>query len=97
MQAGAQFERSKIMNEMKQSRSKELLQKVYDHLDSIDVTKLSMNELRDFLEVVQKGRFLESFGQMPSYALSGFGGANPKMFDSAGKTDGGNRETAADK
>jgi len=60
------------MNEINHSRSKELLEKVYDHLDSIDVSKLSMNELKDFLEVVQKGQFLESFGQMPSYGFGGF-------------------------
>lgn len=45
------------------SRSKQLLDKVYDHLATIDVTKLSMRELEDFLGVVQKGRFLETFGQ----------------------------------
>lgn len=55
------------------SRSKELLSKVYDHLDTIDVTKLSMNELKDFLGVVQQGQFLESYGQIPGF---GFGG-NP--------------------
>lgn len=49
------------MNEQK-SRSYQLLNRVYDHLDSIDVTKLSMRDLTDFLEVVQKGQFLESFG-----------------------------------
>lgn len=49
------------------SRSKQLLEKVYDHLDTIDVSKLSMNELKDFLEVVQKGRFLESYGSMQGY------------------------------
>lgn len=53
------------------SRSKKLLDKVYNQLDSIDLTKLSMREMSDFLEVVQKGRFLESIGQMPQY---GFGG-----------------------
>lgn len=49
------------------SRSKQLLEKVYDHLDTIDVSKLSMNELKDFLEVVQKGQFLESYGSMQGY------------------------------
>ncbi len=57
------------MSEMKRSRSKELLNKVYDHLDSIDVTKLSMSELADFLEVVQKGQFLETIGKVPSFGL----------------------------
>lgn len=54
------------------SRSKELLNKVYNHLDSIDVSQLSMRELTDFLEVVQKGQFLESFGQMPGYGFNSF-------------------------
>ncbi len=83
------------------SRSKGLLDKVYDHLDTIDVSKLSMKELQDFLEVVQKGQFLESFGQMPSYALGGFGLANSKMFGNIGQENsgvcGGNEKTAAEK
>lgn len=53
------------------NRSEALLNKVYDHLDSIDVTKLSMRELQDFLEVVQKGRFLETIGQ-PAPWLTGY-------------------------
>lgn len=44
------------------SRSLELLDKVYNRLDSIDLSTLSMRELSDFLEVVQKGRFLEAYG-----------------------------------
>lgn len=52
------------------SRSKQLLNKVYDHLDSIDVSKLSMNDLKDFLGVVQQGQFMESFGQ--AHALTQF-------------------------
>lgn len=56
------------MNE--KTKSQKLLDKVYAHLNSIDVTKLSMDELKDFLEVVQKGQFLESYGKIPSY---GFG------------------------
>lgn len=63
------------MNE-KNSRSKDLLNKVYDHLDSIDVSKLSMNELKDFLEVVQKGQFLESFGPAASFGFGGWGGSH---------------------
>lgn len=55
------------------SKSKKLLDKVYEHLDSIDVSKLSMRELEDFLGVVQKGRFLEVTGQAP--AFGNFGGA----------------------
>lgn len=51
----------------KTSRSNQLLDKVYDHLDTIDVSTLSMNELKDFLEVVQKGQFLESYGTMQGY------------------------------
>lgn len=58
------------MNEQN-SRSKELLKKVYDHLDTIDVTKLSMDEMKDFLEVVQKGQFLESTIQIPHYGWGG--------------------------
>lgn len=56
------------------SRSKELLNKVYNHLDTIDVSKLSMNEIKDFLEVVQKGQFLENYGQMFQTTQSCFGG-----------------------
>lgn len=44
-------------------RSKELLNKVYDSLEKVDIDKLSLSEKRDFLEVVQKGQFLESYGQ----------------------------------
>lgn len=55
------------------TRSKQLLNKVYDQLDNIDVSKLSMSEMKDFLEVVQKGQFLESFGQVPQYGLGMFG------------------------
>lgn len=67
------------------TRSKELLNKVYDHLDTIDVSKLSMREMEDFLGVVQKGQFLEGFGQIPQYGYGGlFGGAfnsNTKPFE----------------
>lgn len=55
--------------DIQNSRSKELLDKVYNHLNSIDLEKLSMSELKDFLEVVQKGQFLESFGKVPQYGL----------------------------
>lgn len=51
------------------SRSKKLLDKVFDHLDSIDVSKLTMSEMKDFLEVVQKCQFQESIG---STAALGF-------------------------
>lgn len=57
----------------KTSRSKALLDKVYNHLESIDVSKLSMRELQDFLEVVQKGRFLETIGQIPPFYGSSIG------------------------
>ena len=60
------------MNETK-TRAMQLLDKVYDRLDAIDVNKLTMNDLKDFLEVVQKGQFLESFG---STSALGFGGSN---------------------
>lgn len=82
-----------------ESRSTKLLNKVYDHLENIDVSKLSMRELQDFLEVVQKGRFLESIGQPSPYSFPGFGGfgggafANPAVStgDENGKGgDGGN-------
>ena len=53
--------------------SKELLNKVYNHLDTLDVTTMSMDELKDFLEVVQKGQFLESFGQASAFPYGGFG------------------------
>lgn len=59
------------------TRSTELLNKVYDHLNTIDVSKLSFSELSDFLEVVQKGRFLETAGQMPFLGFGGFGNAAP--------------------
>lgn len=61
---------------VKDSRSKKILDKVFDHLESIDVTKLTMDELKDFLEVVQKGQFLETTGAFAGYPY-GFGGANP--------------------
>lgn len=51
-------------------KSQEILDKVYDHLNSIDITKLPLHELEDFLGVVQKGRFLETLGKVPPY---GFG------------------------
>lgn len=67
------------------SKSQQLLDKVYTHLDSIDVTKLSMNELKDFLEVVQKGRFLESYGTMyaiqPPYGFGGCASSSPTESD----------------
>lgn len=59
---------------MNESRSEKLLNKVYDHLEKIDVSGLSMRELQDFLEVVQKGRFLETLGQPSPYSYPGFGG-----------------------
>lgn len=58
-------------------RTTALLNKVFDHLDSIDVGKLSTYELKDFLEVVQKGQFLESYGQIPALGFGSFGGCGP--------------------
>lgn len=55
------------------TRSKQLLNKVYDQLDKIDVSKLSMSEMKDFLEVVHKGQFLETYGQVPSFGSGLFG------------------------
>lgn len=57
-----------------ESRSTALLNKVYDQLESIDVSKLSMGEMKDFLEVVQKGRFLETTGQFAGLGLGLCGG-----------------------
>jgi len=57
------------MNEINHSRSKDLLEKVYDHLDNTDLSTLSMNELKDFLGVVQQGQFLESLWKMPSFGI----------------------------
>jgi len=82
------------MNEINHSRSKDLLEKVYDHLDAIDVSKLSMSELKDFLGVVQQGQFLESYGQMPSYAIGGFNSC--AAFNGTKTTDAAD-ETAAEK
>lgn len=70
--------------DIQNSRSKELLDKVYNHLNSIDLEKLSMSELKDFLEVVQKGQFLESFGKVPPYGC-GFGGMSAATFNSLGR------------
>lgn len=57
-------------------KAQELLDKVYSHLETIDISKLSMNELKDFLEVVQKGQFLESYGKVPSFgSMYGFNSA----------------------
>lgn len=49
------------------STSKELLEKVYNHLDSVDLNKLSMRDMEDFVGVVQKCQFLE-------YSLQSSGG-----------------------
>lgn len=57
------------MNGNNETRAFELLSKVYDELDKIDVSKLSMKEMQDFLEVVQKGQFLEAFGAVPNYGI----------------------------
>lgn len=83
--------RRKTMN-TQNSRSKQLLDKVYDHLNTIDVSKLSMRELEDFLGVVQKGQFLENYGNVSFPLFSGIGGFKPQ--ESAGKetTGEGNKE-----
>lgn len=72
------------------SRSNELLNKVYDHLDRIDIATLSLREMTDFLEVVQKGRFLESLGQMPGYGFTNFCAA---PFNGPGKANGGEEKS----
>lgn len=69
------------MNKNTNGRSKQLLDKVYDHLDAIDVSKLSMRELEDFLGVVQKGQFLETYGQTSALANFGFAPATVPAAD----------------
>lgn len=64
-------------------KSKQLLDKVYAHLDTIDVTKLSMAEMKDFLEVVQKGQFLEAFGTTSAIGCVGFNSPAPVVGDTA--------------
>ena len=59
------------MNENK-SKWDQLTDKVYAYLNTIDISKLSMNDIKDFLEVVQKGQFLESYGTVSPYSW-GFG------------------------
>lgn len=71
--------------DIQKSRSKELLNKVYDHLDAINISKLSMSEIKDFLEVVQKGQFLESFGKMPPYGYGLGGMCAAATFNGPGK------------
>ena len=73
-------------------RSIELLNKVYDHLDSIDVSKLSMSELKDFLEVVQKGQFLETCGQSLKNGFGGYGMFGSNYFGGATPTTVGESE-----
>lgn len=70
--------------------SKDLLQKVYNQLDSIDVSTLSLRDLSDFLEVVQKGRFLETSG---SNSFPYFGGFGPtKSFTNETGLNGGTED-----
>lgn len=73
------------MNE--NSRSKKLLGKVFDYLDTIDVSKLSMSDMKDFLEVVQKGQFLESFGSTSALGFGGFGSGFNALAKHAGGGD----------
>ena len=68
-------------------RSKALLDKVFARLEAVDVNALSDLELKDFLEVVQKCQFLESYGKMPGF---GFGGCGLAPFPS------GNTESKPD-
>lgn len=81
------------------TRSKQLLNKVYDHLDTIDVSKLSMSEMKDFLEVVQKGQFLESYGQVSPYSFgycaAPFNGSS--LGQESAEADGGDDTIASDK
>lgn len=48
-------------------RSSALLEKVFDRLEKVDLEKLDMREIKDFLEVVQQGQFLESAGKAPTH------------------------------
>ena len=63
-------------NNASTSRSEGLLNKVYDRLDAIDVNELSLRELQDFLEVVQRGRFLETIGKTSPFFGNAFGCAS---------------------
>lgn len=75
----------------KNSKSKQLLDKVYNHLDTIDITRLSMNELKDFLEVVQKGQFLESFGSISALSPNPYGWGSNQAGYSLGSTESGEK------
>lgn len=62
------------------SRAKELLDKVYDHLASVDFSKWSMRDLQEYVEVLQKAHFLETTGQYTYPAFNGFGGCAGTTF-----------------
>ena len=71
------------------TRAQQLLDKVYDRLEKVDVEKLSYDEMKDFLEAVQKGQFLETFGTMPQYGLGGFNTSIcDTRFDARTESDG---------
>lgn len=75
-------------NATQNSRSKKLLDKVFDHLDTIEVSKLSMDEMKDFLEVVQKGQFLESYGTTAALGFN-YCAASPFYGSSLGQGNAG--------
>lgn len=58
----------------KTTKAQKLLNKVYNHLEGIDITNMSMRDLQEFVEVLQKAHFLESAGQNSPYNFGGFGG-----------------------
>lgn len=51
------------------SKSDELLQKVYDRLDTVDLDNLTLKELPDFVEVVQRCKFCEQVFSYPNCSL----------------------------
>lgn len=59
----------------KKSRSAQILDRVFDLLDGVDLDKLSMNETKDFLEVVQRCQFLENSLRGPFLPGGVFGGS----------------------
>lgn len=75
-------------------RTTALINKVFDHLDKVDVDKLSTAELKDFLEVVQKGQFLESYGQMPALGFNSCVVQNPAF--TSDKTEAPTESEAAE-
>lgn len=63
----------------KKTRSEELLNKTLTYLESIDISTFSMAEIKEFLEVLQQCRFLETYQpvQFPCYIPQPSCGAYP--------------------